>query len=282
MKRFNSDLQTTSGRSPVRTLKAAFYLRLIAVVAAFAGVTSCEKVIHLDLNNTTPRIVIQANIYDYPGPYYVQISKSVNFDQSNDYPPVTGAKVEISDNLGQSEVLLETTPGTYSTSALRGIPGHTYQLNVKANDSTFQATSVMPFAVEPDSIYFSVAPFSGEKVTTIQFTDPPYLKNYYHLVYFINAVRQKEFYALDDELLQGMTISYSFSPRTSNVKLSAGDKVTVWLESVDSNVYEYYRTAITEGGQSASPSNPVSNISNGALGYFNASSVRAISKTVGQ
>jgi hypothetical protein len=55
--------------------------------------------------------------------------------------------------------------------------------------------------------------------------------------------------------------------------LSPGDKVTVWLETVDNKVYEYFRTAGDEG-QSASPSNPASNISNGALGYFNACSIR--------
>ena len=62
--------------------------------------------------------------------------------------------------------------------------------------------------------------------------------------------------------------------------LKKGDIVTVWLESVDKGVYDYFRTAGREDGQSASPSNPVSNISNGALGYFSASAVRKISLTV--
>jgi len=60
-------------------------------------------------------------------------------------------------------------------------------------------------------------------------------------------------------------------------KLEAGDEVTIWLESVDKYVYEYFRTESSEGWQSASPANPTSNISNGALGYFNACSVRTIS-----
>jgi hypothetical protein len=60
-------------------------------------------------------------------------------------------------------------------------------------------------------------------------------------------------------------------------KLKAGDEVTIWLESVDKYVYEYFRTEGSEGWQSASPANPTSNISNGALGYFNACSVRTIS-----
>jgi hypothetical protein len=60
-------------------------------------------------------------------------------------------------------------------------------------------------------------------------------------------------------------------------KLESGDNVTIWLECMDKFAYEYFRTAGSEGGQSTSPSNPTSNISNGALGYFNACSVRKIS-----
>ena len=59
-------------------------------------------------------------------------------------------------------------------------------------------------------------------------------------------------------------------------KLETGDYVAVWLECIDKGVYEYFRTA-GEGDQSASPSNPTSNISNGVLGYFNACSVRKMS-----
>jgi hypothetical protein len=251
-------------------------------VVAFQGLISCEKVIQLDLSNSTPRVVIQADIYDHPGPYYVKISKTVNFDQSSVYPPVTGATVKISDNFGQSEVLSELSPGTYITSDLRGIPGHTYQLNVKTGQDTYQSTSVMPYPVVPDSIYFSVSPFSGDKVTTIRFNDPPLDKNYYRFIYIVSNVQIKAIYLLSDELFQGARITYSLMSRGYDIKLENGVKVDVWLESVNENVYDYFRTSVTEGGQSASPSNPVSNISNGALGYFNACSERRISRTVGE
>jgi hypothetical protein len=262
----------------VRVKNGSVFLILIAI---FLGLASCEKVIHLDLNNTAPRVVIQATIYDHSGPYYVKISKTVNFEESSVYPPVTGAHVEISDNVGQTEVLSESDSGTYVTSDLRGIPGHTYQLTVKTSDGTYNASSVMPFPVQMDSIYFSASPFSGDKVTTVRFTDPPFTLNYYRLVYFINNQQQKAFYILNDELYQGASIRYSLMSRGTDINLALGDDVTVWLESIDNGVFDYFRTVSAEGGQSASPSNPVSNISNGALGYFNACSVRKISGKVG-
>jgi hypothetical protein len=279
MKKTNTYLATRSGGCLKNRLKETF---CFVFAAAFLSLTSCEKVIQLNLNNSTPRVVIQADIYDHPGPYYVRISKSVNFDQSSVYPPVTGARVELSDNSGQSEVLMETVSGTYLTSNFRGIPGRTYQLKVRTGNETFQSTAVMPYVVKPDSIYFSVSPFSGDKVTTIKFTDPPLTKNYYRLIYIVNNVQINAIYLLDDELFQGSVIRYSLMPRGYAINLENGTNVVVWLESIDQNVYEYYRTSVTEGGQSASPSNPVSNISNGALGYFNACSERKISRIVGK
>lgn len=255
-------------------------LQFTFLLVTILSLASCEKVIQLDLNSSTSKIVIQGNIYDKPGPFLVKISKSVNFDQSSDYPPVTGAKVQLSDNVGQSEVLTESTSGTYVTTKLRGIPGRTYSLKVQAGTEIYQASSFMPYAVNPDSIYFSSSLFSGEKVTTVRFNDPPIFTNYYRLIYFINNIQLKEFYVIDDELFQGATIKYSLHARDSDIKLVKGDNVTVWLESVDHDVYEYFRTATSDDGQSASPVNPVSNISNGALGYFNACSVRKISSTV--
>jgi hypothetical protein len=254
-------------------------LRHPVCILVFALV-SCEKLIVLDLKNVTPKIVIQANVYDFSGPCTVKISKSVNFDTSNSYPPVTGAKVVVSDNISQSETLTENVAGTYISSRLRGIPGRTYKLSVKIGEDSYQATSSMPNAVGIDSIYFAVSPMSGEKATTIRFNDPPFTNNYYRLVYFINNVQQKPFYIFDDELFQGGTIRYTLQSRGTGINLLKGDIVTVWLESIDRGVFEFFRTSGNEVGQSTSPSNPVSNISNGALGYFNACSVRKISSTV--
>ena len=255
---------------------------IFALVALILTLVSCERVIQLDLKNSTPKIVIQGNIYDQPGPYIVKISNSVNFDASSNYPPVSGAKVVISDDVGQNEVLSETTAGTYLTSKLRGVPGRTYSLSVKTGYETYLSSATMPYAVAMDSIFFSTSLFSGEKVTTISFLDPPFTVNYYRFVYFINNVQQKVFYVLADDLFQGAAIRYALLSRGSDIKLAKGDRVSVWLESIDHGVYEYFRTAGSDEGESASPANPVSNISNGALGYFNVCSVRKISAMVNE
>ena len=57
----------------------------------------------------------------------------------------------------------------------------------------------MPYAVAIDSIYFPKV-YLAEEVTTVRILDPPFIVNYYRLVYFINKIQQKIFYILDDGL----------------------------------------------------------------------------------
>lgn len=253
---------------------------LVSLLALFSCFSACKKVIKLELNTASPQIVIQGNVYDHEGPYTVKIFRSVNFDVSNVYPAVTGAKVIISDNSGNSDHLTEVLPGTYITSTLNGVPGQTYTLLVKIDGQSYTASSTMPYAVEIASIYFQNSLFGKNKYPAINFVDPANINNYYRLIYFINNIQQQDINVTDDRLSAGETITYLIRPLDTDNKLKTGDNVTIWLETVDQGVYEYFRTAGREGGQSASPANPTSNISNGVLGYFNACSVRTLSAIV--
>jgi hypothetical protein len=257
-------------------MKKSKIILFISIILS-ACFSSCEKVIDLELNTSSSQIVIQGNIYDQGGPYTVKITKSVNFDESNDYPAVSGAMVVISDNAGNSDTLTEASSGIYTTTVLQGAPGRTYTLKVETDGQTYTASSTMPDAVEIDSIYTEHSIFRNEEQVTIDFSDPANIDNYYRLIKFINNIQQDQFYVISDKLYQGKEISYSIMSQYNDNKLKAGDEVTIWLESVDKYVYEYFRTEGSEGWQSASPANPTSNISNGALGYFNACSVRTIS-----
>jgi len=250
-----------------------FFLLLIFPVA-------CKKVIKLDLNTSSPQIVIQGNIYDQSGPYNVKIFKTVNFDQSNVYPPVSGALVTITDSSGNVERLTEKMPGVYLASATQGVPGWTYTLNVILDGQTYTSVSTMPFAVEIGTIYFQKSLFGSEIYPVITFNDPVNITNFYRLILFINGIKQQDINVTDDRLSEGKTISYIIRPLDTDVKLKSGDNVTILLETVDKGVYEYFRTAGREEGQSASPANPTSNISNGVLGYFNACSVRMLSAII--
>lgn len=59
------------------------------IILASLLFASCEKEIDLDLNSSSPQIVIEGNISDAPGPYIVKLSKTVNYSELNNYLPVT-------------------------------------------------------------------------------------------------------------------------------------------------------------------------------------------------
>lgn len=257
-------------------MKLTSSLSFFLIVTATILLPSCEKVIDLPLSSSTPQIVIQGNIYDEAGPYVVTISKTVPFNQTNTFPPVTGAVVSIHDDAQHSEILTETTPGTYVTSSLRGVAGRTYTLNVSAEGKTYTASSCMPPAVNIDSIYVAPCPWDGsEKMLKFQFLDPANIKNYYRAVEFINNVSVNDgFYVGDDQVSDGKKTTFSIYSQKDEYKLESGQVVAIWLECIDKGVYDYFYSTYNDGSESASPANPVSNISNSALGYFNACSIR--------
>ncbi|MGE0079630.1 MAG: DUF4249 domain-containing protein [Bacteroidales bacterium] len=249
------------------------YISLLFV----ASLLSCQKVIDLDLDSTSSRLVIQGNIYDQEGPYKVKLSRSVDFDELSIYPAVSNATVIISDDHGNADTLSESDAGIYETSKIKGIPGYKYDLAVTVDGITYIATSTMPDAISIDSIYTEDVIFGDGTQVGVKFKDPANVSNYYRLIQFINNRQTENFHVISDDLYDGKNIEYSLMTMDDDDELETGDMVAVGLECVDKGVYDYFRTAGSDGNQSASPSNPISNISNGALGYFNACTYRVSS-----
>ena len=201
--------------------------------------SSCEKVIQLDLNTITPQLVIQGNVYDQAGPYTVSISKTVNFDTPNIYPPVNNATVTISDNNGQSEELSQTTDGTYVTTNLQGIVGRTYTLDVKIDGKTYTSSSTMPEAVDIDSIFFKKSFYGGSKLIAINISNLPNKDNYYQVVHLVNGKQIPGFSVFSENTPELSSISYSFMTTGTTPPLVSGDSIEVWLECIDQKVFEY-------------------------------------------
>lgn len=255
----------------------------IAVLAA-AALYSCKKIVALNLNDAPPQIVIQGEVTDSAGPYTVYINKSVDFYADNTFPALSGAIVKITDNTGVSDSLTETAPGVYATHILQGVPGNTYTLSVLAQNASYTSSSTMPLPVPLDSVTFKTTGGFGQKniSAVVNFQDPAGIKNYYQFVEFINGVQfNKEIFVFDDRLSDGRYISSTL--RTDSSYLNAGDMLQVNMYCIDEPVYNYFFQLAQSSGvgafnSSASPANPSSNISNGALGYFSAHTTQ--SKTV--
>ena len=234
--------------------------------------------------------MVDAEVTNQPGPYTVNLTKTVNFSANNVFPPIDGASVIISDNVGNSETLVETSAGFYTTSHLQGVVGRTYNISITNDGKNYTAISTMPAGVSIDSVIadttanqgggFGGGGRSGPPSVTIKamFTDPAGIANYYRLIEYTNRVpNYKNISVISDNLQDGSVITANVIRRDTTIH--HGDSVTVILESIDANVYEYFRTLrqITRpqtGFQASVPGNPTTNLSNNALGFFSAQAVR--------
>jgi uncharacterized membrane protein len=249
------------------------WLPLIFLLSsAFYG---CKKVIDVHLNNGTVQTVITGEVTNRPGPYLVTISKSVNFSADNIFPTVSGAFVVIAGN-GVIDTLSETSPGTYATHKLIGKPGSSYVLYVSAEGQIYTAISTMPQPVRLDSLGL----LSGRKDNIFPiayFKDPAGIKNYYQFIEYANGKRfsnGKGNTIFDDRLSDGRNISnILYTDDSTDIK--SGISLTVQMNCIDKPVYNYLLEflQVSGGGRGFSgpaPTNPTSNISGGALGYFSA------------
>ena len=259
------------------------YLIIIGLSLVFF---SCQKVIDLKLNTSSSQIVIVGRINDEIGVDTVTISKSVNFSDPNVFPAVSGAKVYLVDNEGNTDTLKEIDSGKYITKpTFQGVDGRTYTLTVISEGQTYNAQSTMPNHVPIDSVYLGVSVNNGigggggggmggggrrgqEKSLNVVFKDETNVINFYQVIEYVNSVEQSS-NTITDHLFDGQSITRSL--RAKNIVV--GDTIEVELRGIDNNVYEYFRTSDRNSLESAMPANPVSNFDNKALGYFNAYSV---------
>jgi len=234
-------------------------------------VSSCTKVINVDLNSVAPQTVIQANLPGQLGGDTVKLSQTVNFSDPNTFPGISGALVIINDNAGNSDTLLQYMTGIYTNSKLVGTPGRAYTLTVTANNKTYISTCTMPLPVPIDTITVGPSLFGKNLQVSVVFHDPAGITNYYKFVEIINHIVKQRNYITDDELQDGQKITFPLFGDNDSIK--AGDSVRVMLQCIDQGVYQYYTSlnnASGGGGENVAPSNPTSNINNNALGYFSA------------
>ena len=244
---------------------------------------SCEEIINVDLNSADPKIVIEGTVTDQPGPYTVSITKTTDYYNPASYPTVSGARVNIADDLGFSEQLHETTDGIYQTVNLQGTSGRTYTLTVIAEGQTYSAVSFMPQPTEIDSLFYEE---SEEGIRhkdkegydlILRFTDEPGVEDYKRIKIYRNGNLQDGYFLYNGRLSDGNEIEYD----RIHADFEFNDFVFVELLSIDKTTYEYYSTmsnaTASSGGnkiQTKIPANPNSNLSGDALGYFGAFAVR--------
>ncbi|HEX8059817.1 MAG TPA: DUF4249 domain-containing protein [Cyclobacteriaceae bacterium] len=141
-------------------MKSRIVFSLLVCLAVTFG---CIDPIRLKTEEGAGALVIDGLITDQPGPYTVRLSRTIAFDNSRPLRvytvPERGASIDISDNTGFSETLVESEAGVYKTSTIKGMVGSTYSINVKTKDGKIfrSAGETMQPVAKVDSIRYEYA-----------------------------------------------------------------------------------------------------------------------------
>ncbi|HIO72215.1 MAG TPA: DUF4249 domain-containing protein [Flavobacteriales bacterium] len=256
---------------------------MIFVFLAATLFMACQKVIEIDLNSAEPQVVVEGFVDDGPGPQEIKLTYTANYFDVNEFNSVQGAIVSISDGTGFTEQLTETSKGVYISSSLQGIPGRTYTLDILANGKDFTSSSTMPEHATIDSTnydYFPKTAFTVEgNYVTFYFKEITGKgHNYLFVIYqngeipeMTNQAGEGPFFVFEDEFFNELNFDFQFYPYPT----FPGDTIVIELVSLDHEGFMFYNTLnatlnSASGGFSELPQNPVTNMSDGAIGYFGA------------
>ncbi|WP_207420162.1 DUF4249 domain-containing protein [Desertivirga brevis] len=243
---------------------------------------SCEKVVDIDLKDSEPKLVIEAEVNDLDTNHVVRISKTIPFTETNRFNSLSGAQVVLSTPGGQKITFTETEKGVYKSPKFAGVPGTRYVLDVNVEGKVYTASSTMPLAVKLDSLGFRKLSFFGEEVIVplAYYKDPKEAKNQY--LFRIKAKDEEVQESLtEDRFTNGNNVTETLF--TDLDELAEGDSLEVEMRGLDLPVYKYYFAIAQisgEGGPPVAPSNPNSNFNNGALGIFSAHTIFTLKAVV--
>jgi hypothetical protein len=263
---------------PVRLSSYWQSLQIVLVIFSLFLFTSCEKVIQLDLNGAEKKYVIEAVITDQPGTARVLITETKDFDQDNNFPGIGGAAVSISENGGPVTIIHETSSGIYEDPLFVGSTGKTYTLSVTIGSKNFSATSSMQQKVNLDTIFTTDEILFADirKIVNAVYREPAGRGNNYRFIQYVNGLKEDQVLIQNDDYTDGRTVTsklFYFADEDDNRIIQSGDTVKVDMLCIDPAIYRYWfsldRSSIGGSGQ-ATPSNPVTNMQGGALGYFSA------------
>lgn len=256
----------------------------------FLGViTACEDVVEIDLNESDPKLVIEANINlleDGTSVANVILTRTAPFfDQA--VPPVTNASVTITDENGIVYPFLYTEDGIYQGNLIPQ-PQVVYTLEVIDNGEIYRASEQLVTGPALEIVeQNNEGGFSGEEIELkVYFTDPGDEVNYYFFEGLSTRGDLRD--TFNDEFFNGNRIFGFYYVED----LEQGDEVVFNLYGVDAQFYNFMYVLLQQstdqsgGPFETQPATVRGNIINETrfenfpLGYFRISEVSTVTYTV--
>ena len=264
---------------------------------------SCEKGVTFDLEESSPKIVVEATIETNRAPFVI-LSKSQNF-----YAQITpdileasfvrNADVYVSNGtvthkLKEYTVALATGYTFYfysidSSNLSTAFVGQTntpYSLRIVAEGKEYTASTKIPAITRSiDSLFWKQAPGSNDTNKVALMVRATDRAGYGDYIRYFTKRNSEPFYpafnsVYDDQIIDGTSyeievergVDRTLDPPDDYTLFDKGDTVTLKLCQIDKATYDFWRTMEFSygsiGNPFASPTKVLSNISNNALGYF--------------
>lgn len=272
-------------------------------MAATLALFGCEKEIEVVPSDLEPVLVVEGTIENDQFPRVI-LTRSVGFFDTLSLAQLASSFVrnatvtvsngsrtvplkEYSVQFGPSKFFFYTVDSTNPAVQMKGEFGKRYTLNITAAGKSYSAVTQLPtVARRIDSLWWKPAPGNTDTNRVVLFsrlTDPPGLGNYTR--YFTNVNDSGYLPGLnsvtDDQVIDGTTADFQvFRGVNRNIPINnetfgfffRGEKVKVKLSNIDKATFDFWRTweqnQSNVGNPFAVPIRVLSNISNGAVGYF--------------
>ncbi|WP_310395869.1 DUF4249 domain-containing protein [Hymenobacter sp.] len=268
---------------------------LLFILAAFS-LSSCLDVVPLDVPKAQPLLAVDGYITDQNVPAVVTLTLTQAYFNEAALPPVLGAALTLTDDLGSSDVLREVSPGQYrGGGTVRGRIGGRYTLTIVADGQTYRAETEIRRTPPIDSIglEFKAQQVGYDEGYYALYNGPelPGVGDYYRFRVYKNGGllnKPDDLILTNDELVDG---NYIGGVELNEDPLKPGDKLKVELLSIPRDYFYFLNEVATQinnvGLFATSPANVRTNVRNTqagsdktAVGYFAGYTVRADSVVV--
>ncbi|WP_375239019.1 DUF4249 family protein [Aurantibacter sp.] len=217
-------------------MKSITYIIILALL-----LSSCEKVVDIDVPTSQERLVIEASINWYNGTLgneqQITLTKTAPFFNTN-VPPALNATVTIVDSNNNSFNFIDSNnSGVYKTNTFNPILNETYTLNIIYNNETYTATETLKSVSPIDFIeQNNEGGFSGDEIEIkAYYTDPINEDNYYFYQFDTNIAAIPMLEVYDDEFTNGNQIFAFFTEED----LEPQDELIINHFGISEQFYEY-------------------------------------------
>lgn len=245
---------------------------------------SCEEATQWDIKATSGELlVVEAQITNERKPQQVRLSKAVaGLNMSPE--PVSGATVAVAE--GSNIALFAEYPqgsGTYYSDTVQAVVGKVYQLYIQVGDQEYTARAEMvPVTPLKKLEYRRVSSDSALYAINFQDSNVPSKKEYWiswgHVPGYEDLPTAKTLAHTYYYTLESIDVNQLFKPDQQEISFPAGTVVLRKKYSLSEAQQAFYRTFLSETQWRGSPfdiqkGNVITNLSDGAVGFFGVSSV---------